>query len=449
MRKILTIAKREYLAGVRTKAFLVSLILMPVMMGGSIGLSALSKKLDDTSEKTYAVVDRSPGGKIAAALEADAVLYNTVIIKDPDTGKQIHPALKIEVVTPNGTDDDAIKQQRFDLSERARKNEIEAFIEIGPDIFATRTDANPEKAADTQAVRLQSKRPGEGFLGRYLERRINDAVQRERFARENVDPAKVRAIQQPISLKAKGLTAKIAQTGAIEDAADEKRIANFLLPGILIGLMFMVIMFGASPAMNGVVEEKGQRIAEVLLGSVTPFELMAGKLLGLVGIALTTAAIYFGGGFVAASRYGLTDSITPELMVWFFVFLTMALLIFGSIFIAVGAAAQDVKDTQTLLTPVMFFMVMPMFAIGPILMDPHGKLAVICSLIPTSAPMILVARQSVPPGVPLVQLLAGAAIVALTTVACVWAAGRIFRVGFLMQGKSPKLKDIGRWIVKG
>ncbi|MBL8864801.1 MAG: hypothetical protein JNK93_04495, partial [Planctomycetia bacterium] len=128
MRKILTIAKREYLAGVRTKAFLVSLILMPVMMGGSIGLSALTKRFDDTSEKTYAVVDRSPGGKIAAALEADAVLYNTVIIKDPDTGKQIHPALKIEVVPPGGTDEDAIKQQRFDLSERARKNEIEAFL---------------------------------------------------------------------------------------------------------------------------------------------------------------------------------------------------------------------------------------------------------------------------------------------------------------------------------
>ncbi len=448
MRKILTIAKREYLAGVRTKAFLVSLILMPVMMGGSIGLSALSKKLDDNSEKKFAVVDRT-GGAIAAALEADAKVYNEVIIKDPDTGKQIHPAMKLEIVPPGDASKDAMMAQRFELSQRISRDEIEAFLEIGADVLSPRTELNPEKVADGQALRFQSKKPGEGFIGRYLERRVNDAIQRERFAREKVDPNKVRAIQQPVPMRAMGLTVKNSQTGAIEDAADEKRIANFLLPGVLIGLMFMVIMFGASPAMNGVVEEKGQRIAEVLLGSVTPFELMSGKLVGLVGIALTTALIYFGGGYVAASRYGLTDSITPALIFWFFVLLTMALLIFGSIFIAVGAAAQDVKDTQTLLTPVMFFMVMPMFAIGPILMDPHGKLAVICSLIPTSAPMILVARQSVPPGVPLVQMLAGVAIVALTTVLCVWAAGRIFRVGFLMQGKSAKLKDLVRWVVKG
>ena len=196
MRKILTIAKREYLAGVRTKAFLVSLILMPVMMGGSIGLSALSKKLDDTSEKTYAVVDRSPGGKIAAALEADAVLYNTVIIKDPATGQQIHPALKIEVVPPSEGSDIAIRQQRFELSERSRKNEIEAFIEIGPDIYQTRTDPNPESAEDVQAVRLQSKKPGEGFLGRYQELRLNRGADPQAILRELMRRGAVRQFEQ-------------------------------------------------------------------------------------------------------------------------------------------------------------------------------------------------------------------------------------------------------------
>lgn len=449
MRKIWTIAKREYLAGVKTKAFIISLVLMPVMMTASVGLQALTKKLDDNSEKTYAVVDRSPGGRVAAALEADVKVYNDVIINDPATGARVHPALKLEVVPPGENTPEAIRRQRFELSERVSRDEIEAFLEIGADVFAPRADLNPDTAADGQAIRLQSKKPGEGFIGRYLERRINDAVQRERFAAEKYDANKVRVLQQPVPLQAKGLTTRNPQTGAIEDAADEKRIMNFLLPGVLIAMMFVVIMFGASPAMNGIVEEKGQRIAEVLLGSVTPFELMSGKLLGVVGISLTTAVVYFGGGYFLASRYGLTDAITPGLVFWFFVFLTMALMMFGSIFIAVGAAAQDVKDTQTLLTPVMFFIVMPMFAIGPILMDPHGKLAVIASLFPTSAPMILVARQSVPPGVPLVQLLAGVFIVAAATMACVWAAGRIFRVGFLMQGKSAKLKDLAQWVIRG
>src|SRR5262249_45715518 len=124
-------------------------------------------------------------------------------------------------------------------------------------------------------------------------------------------------------------------------------------------------------------------------------------------------------------------------------------LIFGSIFIAIGAAAQDVKDTQTLLTPVMVIICLPLFLTVPILSDPHGKVAVAASLFPTSAPMILVARQRVPPGLPAWHLGVGAAIVLATTVFCVWTAGRIFRVGFLMQGKSAKLKDLVQWVIRG
>ena len=166
--------------------------------------------------------------------------------------------------------------------------------------------------------------------------------------------------------------------------------------------MFMVIMVGATPAMQGVVEEKGQRIAEVLLGSVSPFELMAGKLLGLVGVSLTMAAVYLGGGYVVAQRYGVADMLSPALMAWFVVFLVLALLIYGSLFIAVGAAAGDVKDTQTLLMPVMLVACLPFFALGPIMQDPNGPIAVACSWFPFATPFLLVARQSVPPGVPAV-----------------------------------------------
>jgi ABC-2 type transport system permease protein len=449
MRKILIIAKREYLAAVRSKAFIISLVLMPVMMGASIGLQALTKKLDDHKEKAYAVVDRTPGAKIAAALVADAETYNAYVINDPETGKRLHPALKLEIVAACENTPDAIAKQRYELSQRVERDELEAFLEIGPDVYTPRAEFSPEKADDDRAVRLQSKKPGEGFIGRYLDRRINEAVQRERLAAEKYDINKLKVLQQPVPLKPKGLSTMNAQTGEIKDATDENMLANFMLPAILIGLMFAVIMFGATPAMQGIVEEKGQRIAEVLLGSVTPFQLMSGKLVGLVGISVTTAGIYFTGGYVVANYYQMTANLSPALIFWFFVFLTLALLIFGSIFIAVGAAAQDIKDTQTLLTPVMLFIALPMFALGPILMDPHGKLAVICSFIPTSAPMVLVARQSVPPGVPLWQMLTGVAIVSLTTVACVWGAGRIFRVGFLMQGKSAKLKDLVKWVIKG
>ena len=127
----------------------------------------------------------------------------------------------------------------------------------------------------------------------------------------------------------------------------------------------------------------------------------------------------------------------------------MALLIYGSLFIAIGAAAADIKDTQTLLMPIMLIACLPFFALGPIMMDPNGKVAVACSFFPFAAPMVLVARQSVPPGVPAWQMAAGIVLVLATTALCVWAAGRVFRVGILMQGKGARLKDMARWVLKG
>jgi ABC-2 type transport system permease protein len=449
MRKVLVIAGREYRAAVRSKAFMVTLVLMPVLMGASILVQVLFKRLEDTTEKTFAVVDRSPGGKVAESLVADAELYNTHLTIDPKTGTRIHPAILLEVVPPPASDPDAVLKQRAELSRRVEAGELEAVLEIGPDVYSLRTDPSPEAAPDNQIVRWQAKKPGEDFVARYLDRRINDAIQRHRLAAAGIDPAQVQAIQQPVPLKPKGLTRPNRQTGQLEDAAEEQRLTNFFLPGVLIGVMFMVIMIGATPAMQGIVEEKGQRIAEVLLGSVRPFELMAGKLLGVVGVSSTMAAVYLGGGYVVAARYGLTEALTPGLVVCFVVFLLLALMIYGSLFIAIGAAAGDIKDTQTLLMPIMLIACLPFFALGPILMDPNGKIAVACSFFPFSSPMVLVARQSVPPGVPGWQMATGIAIVLATTVLCVWAAGRVFRVGILMQGKGARLKDMARWVMKG
>jgi ABC-2 type transport system permease protein len=176
---------------------------------------------------------------------------------------------------------------------------------------------------------------------------------------------------------------------------------------------------------------------------------MAGKLIGLVGVSLTMAVVYLVGGYVVASRYGVADLLPPVLLAWFVVFLVLALLIYGSLFIAVGAAAGDVKDTQTLLLPVMLVACLPFFALGPIMQDPNGTIAVACSWFPFATPFLLVARQSVPPGVPAVQLVGGIVLVLATTLVCVWAAGRIFRIGLLMQGKGAKFGDLVRWVLKG
>ena len=449
MRKIWVVARREYRAAVRTKAFVVSIVLMPALMFGSIGIQLLFKKLEDTGEKKFAVVDRT-GGELAAALAAAAEKYNQYLAVDPETNKQVASRILIEVVAPSDPTPEAVAIQRYQLSQRVARGEIEGILEIGPKVFQVR--GNPFQKKDTvddaSAIRFQAKKPTQREFTTWAEQTLNAEIRSRRLRDRGIDPAAVAVAQEPVPLKYNALT-KLTPAGNYEDAKEGAQLANFFLPAVLIGLMFMVIMVGATPAMQGVVEEKGQRIAEVLLGSLSPFELMAGKLIGVVGVSLTMAVVYLGGGYVVAQRYGVADMLSPSLMAWFFLFLVLALLIFGSLFIAIGAAAGDVKDTQTLLMPVMLVACLPFFALGPIMQDPNGPIAVACSWFPFATPFLLVARQSVPPGVPAVQLVGGIVLVLATTLGCVWAAGRIFRVGLLMQGKGAKLGDLVRWVRKG
>src|SRR5207248_1825168 len=153
---------------------------------------------------------------------------------------------------------------------------------------------------------------------------VNRAIQQLRFVEHNIPQSLVQTVQEQVWVSNKGLTKRDPVTGELRDASDESRIANILIPVAMIVLMYVLILVGASPAMQGVVEEKQQRIAEVLLGSVTPFGLMLGKLLGVVGVSLTVSAFYLGGGYAVAARYGLTDALTLPLILWFVVFLVLA-----------------------------------------------------------------------------------------------------------------------------
>ena len=119
---------------------------------------------------------------------------------------------------------------------------------------------------------------------------------------------------------------------------------------------------------------------------------------------------------------------------------------YGSLFIAVGAACTDMKETQNLMWPVMLLAMVPMFLMGSVLQEPNSVVATGVSFFPFATPMLMIMRQSVPPGVPAWQPILGVVLVMLTTLLCVWAAGRIFRVGILMQGKGARIGEMLRWV---
>jgi ABC-2 type transport system permease protein len=277
---------------------------------------------------------------------------------------------------------------------------------------------------------------------------INEEIHRQRCTQSGVPLEKASAILQPVPMLSKGLSKRNAE-GKIEDPSTESREAHYLMPAGFIMLMFMLIMVGATPLMQGVVEEKMQRIAEVLLGSVRPFELMMGKLLGMIGVSWTIAALYLAGAYWAAHRYGFADYLPLSLLIWFVIYQSLAVLMYGSLFIAVGAACTDMKETQALLLPVMMVACLPLFVLVTVIENPNGAFATALSFFPPSTPMLMITRLAVPPGAAWWQAVAGVVVVLAATALCVYAAGRIFRVGILMQGKGAQFSQLVQWVFRG
>ena len=172
--------------------------------------------------------------------------------------------------------------------------------------------------------------------------------------------------------------------------------------------MMMILLFsvmsGAPQLLNSVIEEKMSRISEVLIGSITPFELMMGKLLGCVAVSVLLAAIYVAGGIITAQYYGYGDAIRASDVGWLLLFLLMASFMFGSIFITIGAACSDLKDAQGMMTPAMLIMMFPWMTWFAILNAPDSPMSVGLSLFPTNAPFLMLLRIMLPPGPPVWQI---------------------------------------------
>ncbi|HRX87288.1 MAG TPA: ABC transporter permease [Phycisphaerae bacterium] len=436
MHKILDVAVREYNAAVRTKAFIISIVLMPILMGGGVIAHKLLRNQVDITTKQIAVVDRS--GIMADVLVRSAAVYNESEINDPETGKQIKPKIEIEVVKP--AEGDAADQQRIELSDRVRGNKLEAWVEIGANIVHPGDDdgAGAMVAYHSKGAVMDEQR-------KWIAIQVNNQVQGLRMADAQISPVTIQKLIAPVPVEGLGLVSIDTATGEIEAAKKTNETATVLVPLAMMMLMFMMISMGATPLLNSVLEEKMQRIAEVLLGSLTPFQLMMGKLLGTIGVALTVAVIYFVGGAITIERMHATEYIPLGILPWFFAYLTASIFMFGAMFVAIGSACNDLKEAQSLMMPVWLVVCAPLFVWLQVVKQPTSDFSTAMSLFPPCTPMLMVLRQTTPTGVPAWQPWAGLAGVLICTLIAVWIAGRIFRVGLLMQGKPPKLGELFRW----
>lgn len=438
MRKILRLVKREYLESVKTKGFIIMLIMMPVVMGGSGIAMYLFRGQVDTTDKRVAVLDHS--GAVTEVLLKAVEERNEATVYDKQTGKKIQPAYVLEVTDP---DEQNPQGQRLLLSDRIRRGELHAFLEIGPNVV------HPKGEQGSFRITYHAKNAAVDSIRNWLNNTINAYLRKVRLTEAGVDAVRAEEILAWIQVEPMGLVSADEATGEIREARKSSEAEAVLVPLILFFLMFIMVMMGAMPLLSSTQEEKTQRIAEVLLGCLKPHEFMAGKVLGGLAVSLTGATFYVAGGIFFLNKFGLAAFIPVRVLPWFFTFLVLEIVMVGSYLTALGSACNDPKDAQNLMFPAMIPVFLPMFLAMPILQEPTSAFATGMSLFPVFTPMLMLLRKAAPVEVPAWQPWVGLIDVILVTVFVVWVGGRVFRVGILMQGGPPKLSKILRWAIRG
>lgn len=456
MYKILVIAHREYAAMVATKAFLFTLVMMPILMFGGIVLMPQLNKLNGSKTRKIIVVDGSEKllGLIQTAANArnEALKIAADVKKQEDARKQAtvdqeadesqetdrksnHSRLedsdfrpvsdRWEFVAHPSTrlDDD----QRMSLSDQIRSGELYAFIEIPPGAVVL-DSASGEMPTATATFVSQDAVLSEAR--QWVQAIIQREARTMRLNSLGVDPMTVAKADAPIPLEPTTPYARTAE-GGVQTRGGTNALVSLFLPFGIMMLMFMVIFLAAQPMLESGMEEKGQRIAEVLLGSVNPTQLMAGKLLGNAAGSLMIFAIYGIGGWLVLDRNGWDENLPWDLLPWFLVFQLLGVLFFSSIFLAVGASISDLKEAQSLLLPVWLVLMAPLMVWFAAVRDPNGAVATFLSFFPPSAPLMMALRLASGQTIPAWQPPLSAFLLLLSTMVVVYLAGRVYRASLL------------------
>jgi len=443
MRKMLLVAKRDYLASIRSKPFLFGLIITPILgCSGFIGIGLMKAK-PDIKERRVAIVDRT--GRAASAIIEAATEKNKKAMFEKKTGRQIMPRYVFETVTP---DDAHREEQRLALSERVRQGELFAFMEVGRDAIHPPKTPDTEKVPETSRVNYYANATGIDETRMWIAGPVSDGIRRARLAEVGVDAGRFSDILEGAAVQPMNLVARDEKTGAIA-APKKKTEAEEVVPIILAVLLMMVVIASSSPMLGAVAEDKMQRVFEMLLASASPVELIAGKVAAAVALSVTSSTLYLAAGLLVLQGLAMMGIAPIGLIGWFVIYLVADVMILAALAAALGAACASPNDAQHLAMVVLAPVLIPMLILVPVMQQPNGGLATVLSLVPPFTPLLMLMRQAMPGGVPAWQPWVGLLGVLVWTVAATWAAARIFRIAILVQGKTASAADLLRWAVRG
>jgi ABC-2 type transport system permease protein len=417
--RIIAVVRREYLERIRTKAFWISTLLVPVFMGAVMVVPILLASRGG-GEFDIAVLDLS--GRLADRVDAQ--------LQENLAGSE--QKLTITLVPQElGTNFEAIREQ---VKERVQNNEFEGML-ILPDTLPD--EGTPEYVAPNVAsFVLLSK----------LERAVNDVVVGDRLANAGLDPEQVGKLTKRVGFT----TLKLGSKG--EETHDEGQ--GFVISYVLVMIIYMTVLMYGIYVMRGVLEEKSSHIVEVIISTVKPFELMLGKILGIGAVGLTQFAIWAVLMFAltapgAGAAIGMGDVEIPPIptvqIVFFVVYFVLGFLLYGTLYAGVGAAFDTEQEAQNFQFAITMFLIIPLLVIMLIMNEPNGTAAVVLSLIPFFTPILMFLRMTLVQ-VPAIQIAASVVLMIGAILGFSWVVGKIYRVGILMHGSKPKFKDLMRWI---
>ena len=423
MHNILMIIRREYRERVTKKSFWIGTLVFPVLMLALVGGSIFFMSMSMAKQRHLAFVDATGGVAPAAAAK-----LSEGKLKDGS------PMWIVEVVPVQGS----VEETRKSLTPRVLSKELYGVVTIGPDVDA---DDN---------FRFYGLNVSD--IGATMEIRgaLTDAVVAMRLQKSQlaIDQKALEALTKRVDLET---FQESAAGGATKKGFEQAFFATF---GFVI-LMFMSLLLYGIAMLRGVLEEKTTRVMEVLLGSVTPNELMSGKILGIGLVGLTQMVIYMGTVgllrlLILAKMGGgggfgwVQDALSPAKLFFFILFFLLGFFFYTALFGAVGAVCNSEQEAQNLQQPLTMMLMIPYIMTFFFVRNSDHMAAVIMSLIPPFTPMIMFTRLSAG-NVPAWQLLLGIALLIGSTIFVFRAAAKVFRIGVLMYGKRPTIPEILRW----
>jgi ABC-2 type transport system permease protein len=424
MRNTWLIIKREYLERVRTRAFLIFTVLMPVFIAGVVVVPSKLMTMKSGAIRNIAIV--APTVQIATDIKSQ--LEESAQGEDKKPKKDNDSAPKYTVSVREG-EGDTVRNQ---FASEVGQGKLDGLVWL------------PENSVKDGKFTYITSHPSDFTDFSTVHDAVNRSLMRSRISARGIPAGEIESVLKRIDM----------DVTSVDKAGKEGKpvgVAAFFLPFVLMFMIYMTVLIYGMVVMRSVLQEKTSRVMEVMLSSATSTQMMAGKLLGVGAVGITQILIWlstvvlFRTQSISSSPMLKDLNIQPIVLICLPIFFLLGYLLYSTMYAAVGAMVNSEEEAQQLQWPVMMPLILCSVFASAIIRDPNTPLAFWSSMFPLTAPILMFVRIAVQTP-PVWQIVLSIALQILAIWGMVWVCARIYRIGILMYGKRPTLPEIMKWI---